>query len=242
MKTLETPSYGPAQREKLDEVIRKIKNYNPNVGLYDGDATHVFGLSVRDLVIELQTLAAPILPDDVVIRLKAINMDDVYTLESVCEAHTKLQALVPAVEDALASIDGGLVPSPNTDLPDDIKRDYREAAAIVEHSPRGAAALLRLCIQKLCIHLGEPGKNLSKDIDALVTKKNLSTTVQKAFDSVRLVGNNAVHPGKLDLKDDIETAKKLFNCVNWIANHTITQPKEISEIHKHVTGARDVTN
>jgi hypothetical protein len=62
------------------------------------------------------------------------------------------------------------VASPNPDLRDDIKEDYSEAKAIVNKSPRGATALLRLAIQKVCQQLGENGKNINTDIANLVKK------------------------------------------------------------------------
>jgi len=122
-------------------------------------------------------------------------------------------------------------PPPNPDLPDDIRIDYVEASRIVGDSPRGAAALLRLCIQKLCKHLGESGKNINNDIAELV-KKGLNPTIQKSLDLVRVIGNEAVHPGTIDLNDKPETALALFNLVNIIAEAMITQPKMIESLYE----------
>ena len=127
----------------------------------------------------------------------------------------------------------GTAPLPNPDIPDEIKEDYTEARNIIELSPRGAVALLRLAIQKLCVHLGEKGNNINADIGNLV-KKGLPAKMQQALDSVRVVGNNAVHPGVIDLKDDIKTARKLFAFVNIIADVMITQPNEIDKFYNEV--------
>ena len=123
----------------------------------------------------------------------------------------------------------GGVPLPNQDLPDDVKIDYCEARDILNKSPRGSAALLRLSIQKLCKELGEKGKNINDDIAALV-KKGLPLRIQQALDYVRVVGNNAVHPGQLDLKDDKETSINLFQLINLIGEVMITQPKEVEKL------------
>lgn len=120
--------------------------------------------------------------------------------------------------------------NPNPDLPDEIKSDYNEARDVVDKSPRGASALLRLCIQKLCSYLGQSGNNINDDIKELV-KNGLPPKVQEALDSVRVIGNEAVHPGTLNIKDDREIALKLFKLVNFIAQKTITEPKEIDEIY-----------
>lgn len=121
-------------------------------------------------------------------------------------------------------------PPPHAELPEELAADYSEAGEIANASPRGAAALLRLVIQKLCKHLGESGKNINADIAALV-KKGLDPRVQQMLDVVRVVGNNAVHPGEIDLRDDRETAERLFVLVNMITDIMIAQPKAVEEMY-----------
>nr|VFJ66615.1 MAG: protein of unknown function (DUF4145) [Candidatus Kentron sp. FM]VFJ68354.1 MAG: protein of unknown function (DUF4145) [Candidatus Kentron sp. FM]VFK16384.1 MAG: protein of unknown function (DUF4145) [Candidatus Kentron sp. FM] len=114
---------------------------------------------------------------------------------------------------------------PNQDLPSRIKGLFEEAREIVASSPKGAAALLRLGIQHLCKELGESGKNINQDIANLV-KEGLDPRVQQALDIVRVIGNEAVHPGKIDLDDNRDTALRLFDLVNLICDRMITHPKQ----------------
>ncbi len=120
-------------------------------------------------------------------------------------------------------------PLPNKDLPNQVLQCYSEARDIVRLSPKGAAALLRLAIQHLCIYLGQRG-NLN-DMIANLVQDGLHHNIQKALDVVRVVGNDAVHPGVIDLDDDRETALGLFSLVNQIAHQMITVPKEIDALY-----------
>jgi Domain of unknown function (DUF4145) len=124
-------------------------------------------------------------------------------------------------------------PSPNPDLPESVRLDYEEAGTILNLSPRGSAALLRLAIQKLCAFLGEKGKNIDDDIASLVSK-GLPPLVQQSLDAVRVIGNEAVHPGTLDLKDDRDTATELFGLVNIIAEQMISIPKHVEEVYEKI--------
>lgn len=111
------------------------------------------------------------------------------------------------------------------DLPEHIKRTFSEASKIADVSPRASAALSRLLLQELCVHLGCKSQNLNDQIGELV-QKGLSPDIQQMLDAVRVIGNNAVHPGEIDLKDDDVTAKFILNCINRICQRMITEKLE----------------
>lgn len=121
-------------------------------------------------------------------------------------------------------------PLPHEEMPEDVKADYIEARNISSLSSRGAAALLRLAIQKLCKHLGESGENINADIGALV-KKGLPIQIQQALDVVRVTGNNAVHPGEMLVDEKPEIASALFGLINLIVDNRIAEPKRIATLY-----------
>lgn len=123
-----------------------------------------------------------------------------------------------------------VVDLPNNDLSEDIKSDYLEAASIFNDSVRSSAALLRLALQKLCKQLGEKGENINDDIKNLV-RKGLNPQIQKSLDILRITGNNAVHPGKINVEEKPELVLKLFELINFIAEKMITEPKEVDSFY-----------
>ena len=58
------------------------------------------------------------------------------------------------------------------------------------------------------------------------------TRVQQALDIVRVIGNEAVHPGQIEVSDNPAIAASLFRLVNIIAEHMISEPKAIAELYR----------
>jgi hypothetical protein len=133
------------------------------------------------------------------------------------------------VEDRIVYPSGDAFIAAHEAMPVAVKADFDEASAIVNRSPRGAAALLRLCVQNLMKGLGEPGDDLSVDVASQV-RRGLDTEVEQALELVRVVGNNAVQPGHIDLRDDKATAVTLFELVNMIVERRIAVPRKIAAL------------
>jgi hypothetical protein len=126
-----------------------------------------------------------------------------------------------------------IAPQPNEYTPTDILEDYEEAATLLFHSPRACAALLRLSTEKVVRHLEPSCKDLNDGIKTLV-EKGLPELLQKSLDSLRVVGNNAVHPGQMDAKDSQAVALELFDAFNLVVEYTIAQPTKIKELYEKI--------
>lgn len=123
-----------------------------------------------------------------------------------------------------------MAPLPNEDMPEDVQRIYNEAREVSALSPRAATALLRLALEKLLPQVGATKSSIDKMIGELVGK-GLPKEVEKALDSLRVIGNEAVHPGTIDLEDNDGVAHALFKIMNMVVDRMITQQKEIDEIY-----------
>ena len=55
--------------------------------------------------------------------------------------------------------------------------------------------------------------------------------MQMAQDVVRVIGNNAVHPGRIDLRDDRPTAESLFRLINLICEKMISEPRHVEAVY-----------
>ena len=116
-------------------------------------------------------------------------------------------------------------------MPENVKVLYKEAALIYELSPRSAAALIRLALEKLCEYLGVKKKNIKESIETLAQQQKIPISIAKAADNIRLIGNANVHAGIIcdEILEDINPA--IFIYINLIVDFAITKPREIDEIN-----------
>ena len=124
-------------------------------------------------------------------------------------------------------------PFPHDDMPDKVKKTYEEARQIFEISSRASAALLRLALEQLTIELGYKSGTLDSRIGKMV-KAGLSELVSQALDVVRVIGNNSVHPGQIDISDDRDSATALFELLNYVVERLITEPAKIGNLFNNL--------
>ena len=123
-----------------------------------------------------------------------------------------------------------LAPPAHEDLAEPALATYNEARAVLPASARASAALLRLCLEQVVAALGATNRNLNDRIGELVAT-GLPPSIQQAMDSLRLIGNDAIHAGQIDASDDPATALTLFDLVNLVVETMVTQPRRVAELY-----------
>jgi Domain of unknown function (DUF4145) len=87
-------------------------------------------------------------------------------------------------------------------------------------------------VQKLCAHLGCKSREINEAIQELVDEDKIHVSLQQMFDSVRVIDNEAVHPGTINFRDNIALVTKLFRVVTMIVDEAITKPREHRELYE----------
>lgn len=127
-----------------------------------------------------------------------------------------------------------IAPAPDTDMPDDAKAVYLEAASIVELSPRAAVGLLRLAAQIIVDSVIDGKGSFNDKIGKLAGKLGSDDLITQGLDVMRVYGNDNVHPKQtteIKLTDNAEDAKILFLILNYIVSTLITPSKGIARLH-----------
>lgn len=119
---------------------------------------------------------------------------------------------------------------PMDEMPDAVKAIYEEARAVGAVSPRSAVALLRLALQMLVDEL-VPGPGQINDKIGTLVEKGLDPRVQQAMDVLRVYGNNAAHPGQIEVDGGGETLPALFALLNMIVEHVIVRAASVRTLY-----------
>jgi hypothetical protein len=103
-------------------------------------------------------------------------------------------------------------------IPDGIRKDYEEACAIVNLSPKASATLSRRCLQGMIRdYWGITDSSLYKEIDGL--KSKIDPSLWKVIDSLRQLGNIGAHMEKdINTIVDIDSgeAQQLINLIEML--------------------------
>ena len=83
------------------------------------------------------------------------------------------------------------------DVPSQYAQDYKEACLVLSDSPKASAALSRRCLQNILRVIAKvKPSDLSKEIDEVLSSKQLPSQLAEGIDAIRALGNFAAHPMK----------------------------------------------
>lgn len=117
------------------------------------------------------------------------------------------------------------LPPCNIDAPEKSVRLYNEAAAVLPHSKRAAAALIRVAMETLLQEVFKTGDKIFKIIED--HQADLGDFYATAH-ALRLIGNDGAHPipEAIDLDDDVtDIVESLFILFNELTEEMVSRKK-----------------
>jgi hypothetical protein len=109
--------------------------------------------------------------------------------------------------------------------PELVDEDVEEAAVVLNKSPRGATALMRVCIQKLVPLLEENGKELNQRVSSLV-RKGLEMEIQQAMDVLEVLRSDSAQLNPLESQADRETALRFLDSLKEVLERRMSQNRD----------------
>lgn len=142
-----------------------------------------------------------------------------------------------ALEENMTDSECGLLyphgqsyPPAREELDDEIKGIYEEAGSVLDKSPRAAAALLRLALEKLLKKVGYKGRTLF-DMIGKVANDGIDENTKRAMDVIRYYVGKDIHTGEINLNDKKETVELLFEIINKIVYDKIILIKKVDSAY-----------
>lgn len=119
------------------------------------------------------------------------------------------------------------------DVPEGFAKDYKEACLVIADSPKASAALSRRCLQNILREkAGVKRSDLSREIDDVLSSKQLPSYLAEGIDAVRNIGNFATHPIKSTNTGEIVDvepgeAEWLLDMLEGLFDFYFVQPAEL---------------
>jgi hypothetical protein len=109
--------------------------------------------------------------------------------------------------------------------PELVEEDLEEATAILNNFPRGATALMRVCIQKLVPLLEDNGKELNQRVSSLV-RKGLEMEMQQAKEVLQVLRTDPVQLSQLESQADKETALRFLDSLKEVLERRMSHNRD----------------
>lgn len=126
-------------------------------------------------------------------------------------------------------------------VPEAIRKDYEEAYAILELSPKASATLSRRCLQGIIRDFyGVTKQSLFKEIEEI--KSLVPTDLWNAIDGLRKIGNIGAHMEKdINLIVDIDSneAEKLIKLIEIMIDSTYIARHKQQELYNDIIAISD---